>query len=319
LAISKRLATALGGDIEVTSDVGKGSTFTLSIDAGPVDHVPMIQSPLRASIAQEGPLAEVQEPRLRGRVLLAEDVRDIQILLREIRRKMMLTMDVAEDGRAACDLAEKSKAEGKPYDLILMDIQMPRMDGYEAVRWLRGHGWQGPIVAVTAHAMSGDREKCLQAGCDDYLAKPVGATRLRKVLARYLGQTAAATEQARGQAPAAAEPPGLLGEGLLDPDVVAQLVKTFSEGLPERARAMESAIDNRDCRLLAELAHQLKGTASTYGFREISQAAAMIQRQATEEEHLEQLHADVAELVQLCGQLADRNAAFPSAIAPGNG
>ena len=70
-------------------------------------------------------------------------------------------MDVAEDGRLACEMAEKSRAEGRPYDLILMDIQMPRMNGYEATRWLRQHGWQGPIVALTAHAMVGDREKCL--------------------------------------------------------------------------------------------------------------------------------------------------------------
>jgi CheY-like chemotaxis protein len=99
-----------------------------------------------------------------------------------------LEVEIAEDGRAACKMAEKSQAEGRPYDLIFMDIQMPHMNGYEVTRWLRQQGWKGPIVALTAHALVGDREKCLEAGCDDYIAKPVTAAGLREILVRYLGQ-----------------------------------------------------------------------------------------------------------------------------------
>ena len=83
-------------------------------------------------------------------------------------------------------MAEKSKAVGKPYDLILMDIQMPEMNGYETTRWLRQHGWRGPIVALTAYAMIGDREECLAAGCDDYIAKPMTSQGLRDMLTRYI-------------------------------------------------------------------------------------------------------------------------------------
>ena len=82
----------------------------------------------------------------------------------KVLQQMNLEVEIAEDGRVACQMAEKSQAEGRPYDLILMDIQMPRMNGYEATQWLRQHGWQGPIVALTAHAMVGDREKCLARG-----------------------------------------------------------------------------------------------------------------------------------------------------------
>ncbi len=80
----------------------------------------------------------------------------------------------------------KSTAEGRPYDLIFMDMQMPEMNGYDATRWLRQHGWRGPIVALTAYAMVGDREKCLAAGCDDYLSKPMTPQGLRDTLARYI-------------------------------------------------------------------------------------------------------------------------------------
>ena len=199
LAISKRLAVALGGEIEVASTLGQGSTFTLAIDAGPLQGLRMLQSPELAAAAEEGSSSEKQAPALHGRVLLAEDVPDVQLLLGYVLRKLDLQVEIAEDGRTACRMAEKSKAEGSPYDLILMDIQMPEMNGYEATRWLRQHGWQGPIVALTAHAMLGDREKCLEAGCDGYLSKPVNTTELRDVLARYLVPTVVAAASRSNQ------------------------------------------------------------------------------------------------------------------------
>ena len=187
LAISKRLAAALGGDIRVVSELGQGSTFTLTIDAGPLHGVRMLQSPELAVTAKAGSSSAKQEPMLQGRVLLVEDVPGVQFVLGQILQKFNLQVEIAEDGLVACQMAEKSKAEGSPYDLILMDIQMPTMNGYEATRWLRNHGWQGPVVALTAHAMVGDREKCLEAGCNDYLSKPVNATELWAVLRRQLG------------------------------------------------------------------------------------------------------------------------------------
>jgi len=186
LTISKRLAKSLGGDVEVSSELGKGSIFTLTIDAGLLGGLPVPEGVRGAAAGEEEPLPEPQDLALHGRVLLAEDVPDVQLVIAQMLRKANLRIDVAEDGRTACEMAEKSKAEGKPYDLILMDIRMPERNGYEATRWLRERGWEKPIVALTAYAMVGDREKCLDAGCDDYIAKPVTARGLQSFLARYL-------------------------------------------------------------------------------------------------------------------------------------
>ena len=185
LALSRRLAKALGGEIEVTSQTGKGSTFTVSVDAGPLKGVPTLQSPHPAPSVEE-PLPEKQNPPLRGRVLYAEDHPGIQSLVGFLLKKTNLDVDMVENGRKACEMVEKSKAEGKPYDLIFMDIQMPEMNGYDATRWLRQNGWQGPIVALTAYAMVGDREKCLAAGCDDYISKPIVPQTLLDLLVRYI-------------------------------------------------------------------------------------------------------------------------------------
>ena len=111
------------------------------------------------------------------------------MVIGHLLRKLQVEVELASDGNSACQLAELSQAQGRPYALILMDLHLPQMDGLAATRWLRAQGWPGPIVALTAYAMVGDRERCLAAGCDDYLAKPISSSGLRDVLQRYLGRS----------------------------------------------------------------------------------------------------------------------------------
>ncbi len=192
LRISKRLAAMLGGDIAVRSAPGEGSTFTLTVGTGSVSSVRwshpggaalnlareatphLIEG--RATVAGlgEGTL------RLHGlRILLAEDGPDNQRLISHHLRRAGAEVTIVENGRLAveavtCDgTLDGDLATPPRFDLIVSDMQMPEMDGYAAARLLRAKGWSLPIIALTAHAMRGDIDQCLAAGCDGYAAKPI--------------------------------------------------------------------------------------------------------------------------------------------------
>jgi CheY-like chemotaxis protein len=121
-------------------------------------------------------------------VLLAEDVAASRYLCSRFLRKAGLQVDEAVTGQQVLQVASASSSQGQAYDLILMDVQMPEMDGLEATRRLRALGWTRPIIALTAHSMAGDCQRCLDAGCDDYLCKPVQEQQLHQTLARYLAR-----------------------------------------------------------------------------------------------------------------------------------
>jgi CheY-like chemotaxis protein len=131
-------------------------------------------------------------PGLTGcRILLAEDGPDNQRLIAHILRKAGAEVTVEENGKLAAEAALAAREQGRPFEVILMDMQMPVMDGYEATGLLRRKSYVGLIIALTAHAMEGDRQKCIQAGCDDYATKPIDRAKLTGMIHKHLHTEAA--------------------------------------------------------------------------------------------------------------------------------
>ena len=189
LALSRKLARLLGGEIHVASDFGRGSRFALCIPAAPLDGVRVLPASEVGEFAvlERAPVA-AQVHGLSGRVLLVEDGPDNQRLISGILRRAGLHVDIAADGAIGCELALLSSSTAEPYDVILMDMQMPVLDGYTAVQRLRAAGYGGAIVALTAHAMAGERERCLALGCNDYATKPIVREELLQQIAAHLGK-----------------------------------------------------------------------------------------------------------------------------------
>jgi CheY-like chemotaxis protein len=188
LCISKHLAEAMGGKIEVRSVPGYGSTFSLTIDPGPVDEMHMMQNAQEA-LLDRSPTTNEAAPHkieLHGRILLAEDGLDNQRLICLLLRKAGADVATVENGQLAVEAALAAVEAGEPFDVVLMDMQMPVLDGYQATRQLRKRGYTGPIVALTAHVMAEDCQKCLDAGCNDYLPKPFQKRALLEMVARHI-------------------------------------------------------------------------------------------------------------------------------------
>jgi signal transduction histidine kinase/CheY-like chemotaxis protein len=182
LSISQRLALLLGGSLTAKSEPGRGSCFELSLDIGAWDELELGPASVADAVARVEPRAR----RFRGRVLVAEDGPDNRALLTILLERRGLAVDAVENGRDAVECAMAAWRAGTPHDLVLMDVQMPHLDGLAATQRLKARAYPAPIVALTAQAMEGDRATCLSAGCDDYETKPIPPQQLDRLLARYL-------------------------------------------------------------------------------------------------------------------------------------
>jgi len=304
LYVARRITEMLGGRLDVQSEPGVGSTFALTIDVG---RPAARQLPADPHAPRAGGSAEQPAPRkLEGRVLVVEDVPEVRLLIRITLRAAGLEVDLAEDGEVAVKMALASRAQQRPYDLILMDVQMPAMDGLEATGQLRGAGWDLPIVALTAHAMTGDRERCTAAGCDDYITKPMTEEHLFDTITRHLS-------------PQEAAPPAASSAGIdVEESARLQLLEEFVGKLPALSGKIERALQANDLPALQKLLHQLKGTAGAYGLLEIAETAQQAHERAGGEADVGQLAELVLELMALCRQAAKGRATKGGATGAAN-
>ena len=240
LTISKRFAEMLGGDITVVeTKTGVGSTFRATVATGSLNGVEMLEDPLSAAVVGESAntVVQVAPSDLHGlRILLAEDGPDNQRLIAYVLKKAgAAEVAITDNGKLAADAALYACDEGRPFDVILMDMQMPVMDGYEATALLRQKGYTGPIIALTAHAMDGDRKKCIKIGCDDYVSKPIDRKKLLAVIKMQVSKRDA-------DMPSNENGRVALESELTDSDIV-EPVEMFVSDLPARIAVIERAID----------------------------------------------------------------------------
>jgi CheY-like chemotaxis protein len=197
-----------------------------------------------------------------GRVLLVDDSVDVRRLLGLYLRATDADVVEAENGRAACDLAYAAQNQRADFDLILLDMEMPELDGYAAATLLRMQGFAGPIVALTANDDAGERERCLASGCSEYLPKPAERDVLLDLVTRRLAD--------RSRPGTAVEP----APAQVDDHAVDEFLRQFLASLPEYVNRMEELLRDDSIEQLAQTVHQIKGAAGMYGFDRIYDVAA---------------------------------------------
>ncbi|OYY95588.1 MAG: hypothetical protein B7Y41_03560 [Hydrogenophilales bacterium 28-61-23] len=297
LALSRQLAEMLGGGIGVESSPGQGSRFTLSLDSGPAG--PFIDNAEQATRLQQSAQVPKDLPALSGSILLAEDNPDNQRLIGLNTRRLGAEITLVENGELAV-----AAALARPYDLILMDMQMPVMDGIAATRALRAHGYRGPIVALTANATQQDMQNCLEAGCDGFLSKPIERNRFNETLRGYLHSSREAAEETER------EPvmPPLLWR---DPGL-AQLMTHFLGRVIDSRRVLLNALEAGDSETIRRLARGMKSLGADYMCPRITEVAGQLEFAATAGDG-----RAVRELVAKLSGLVDRIELTPPAEAPG--
>lgn len=317
LAISKQLAAALGGDLSATSVYGEGTTFTVAIDPGDIRDVERLtideaRPRLRTTAASDAKQVFKLPP---ARVLLADDGEANRKLATLLLTRAGLTVEAVENGAEAL-----AKAEETEFDLVLMDMQMPVLDGWSATRQLRDRGFEKPIIALTAAAMVEDAERCFEAGCDDFLTKPIELDKLMAAIGQALNvepeivdveqeadevdsQPAAAEAEAEfvpavagsdvGESAAADSATGDAAadrEVIQGPPIVSalptddpefrEIVSGFVTKLRGEMVAIRCLAEDGNFDELRRKAHWLKGSAGTMGFHEITDPALTLEQHA---------------------------------------
>ncbi|MEM6470441.1 MAG: ATP-binding protein [Planctomycetota bacterium] len=327
LAISKQLAEAMGGEVGLESEQGKGSTFTIRFPVGIESELEFFDpKELSGDKSQKHQQVDVQTlPNCR--ILVADDGSPNRKLMRVVLGKAGAEVVTVENGKLAVEAALDQE-----FDIILMDMQMPVMDGYTATSTLRESGYERPIFALTANAMQGDQENCLAAGCSGFLTKPIQIDRLLETLAKEL-QSRPTNNRPTWSTPVrvAHETSHLQRESepdtaevsvtsdsqkvircsypLDDPEFL-EIAEDFVRVLRERLTVVKGLIETRDFDSIASQAHWLKGVSGSAGYQDFAQPSTSLQHAAEHQdfEACERLFRSIETLasrIDLVAQLAD--------------
>jgi signal transduction histidine kinase/CheY-like chemotaxis protein/HPt (histidine-containing phosphotransfer) domain-containing protein len=322
LAISRRLVEMMGGRIEVASEDGAGSTFSFTVTLGHADVGAVARAAATAEAATSLPEAPLPRTPRRGRVLVAEDNPVNQKVTVRMLERLGFDADVVGTGQEAAAAVRRER-----YDAILMDGQMPGMDGYEAtsrIRAFEGPVRHTPVIALTAGAMRGDRERCLAAGMDDYVAKPMSPEQLEAVLQRWVPRGGPPPPPAARVAPPAEEQGPIDWVMVTDllamtpPDFLGELLGLFFRDAATALTDLRIAWREDDLATWARVAHKLRGSCATLGARAMMDVCARMEDLDQEammrsgESMLEALEAEFAQARELLAEHQKKAAAPPA-------
>ncbi|MEE2674687.1 MAG: ATP-binding protein [Myxococcota bacterium] len=299
LTICSQMADLLGGGISAASRLGEGSTFTLSIDAGDGSELTFVE-PRRNPAAAESKVDESYRRAVidGSRILVVEDGEDNQRIIAFLLEEAGASVSIANNGQVGVEQACRARDSNQPHDLILMDLQMPVMDGYEATRELRRVGIQTPIIALTAFATSRDQENCTRAGCNDFLSKPIEPERFLGTLERHLAHS-------RNPAATPADESARVVSTMAGNSRFAPLLTQYLARMPETIELIEEAWERGDSERLLRCVHQLKGAAGGYGFPQVTQLASECQQLMLAGASIDELSDPMKDLVGMVRRMQD--------------
>ncbi|KXS44174.1 MAG: multi-sensor hybrid histidine kinase [Methanolobus sp. T82-4] len=302
LAISRQLVEMMGGEIGVESEESKGSDFWFIVN---FEKHP--ESGLKDKAAQEtqdstnNDGAKIHNADMR--ILLVEDNIINQKVAQSILSKLGLDSDIANNGAEAIKILERTD-----YDLVFMDVQMPDMDGFEATRIIRNpnsavHKHDIPVIAMTAHAMDGDRERCIEAGMDDYISKPIEIEPLTGLLNRYsvksseenhIDDTSSEKKNAPESLPVF-DSEAFMERVLNDVKIARYIIGIFLENAPRMITGLKDSVEKGDIGSISSCAHSLKGSSANLGGVALSGLASEIEA-AVKADNIENIRAMVPEV-----------------------
>ena len=268
LHLSKQLAEKLGGELTVTSSSGKGSCFTLTLHTDNLQGAPLLKEiPIETIVSDTLTNSDISGT---GKVLLAEDNPDNQRLISMYLSKFGADVSIAENGEVAVNMALQGD-----FDLVLMDMQMPVMDGILATRNLREQGYKKPIVSLTANTMKEDQKKCIDAGCNEFVSKPINKIKFYEILSKYLNkpEEKPANESA------------IVSSLLEDDPEFIFLVKKYISLLPSIIENIHNSYNQQDWKEVKRQLHDLKSTSGGHGYLQIMDIAANLDFCLTKEDY----------------------------------